>query len=166
MRIMALLGIGLRTLWSMMLYLWLQTAWLVLVAVGVLSIFDRVDGYGWGVFVLIVTALNWVAYWCCHQIALMHWARRITEDVNPYLYGLASQQAELAGLPMPRVYEIRLPFPNAHAIGRGPRDAVVIVSSSLPCILNRQELGAVLAHEMAHISKRDALVGTVAMTVV
>ena len=150
----------------MMLYLWLQTAWPVLVALGVLFLLDRVDGYGWGFFVLVATALNWIAYWCCHQIALMPWARPITEDANSYLYGLAKEQAELAGLPVPEVYEIRLPLPNAHAFGRGPWHAVVGVSSPVPCLLDRRELRMVLAHEMAHISNRDALVGAVAISVV
>ncbi len=153
--------------WGTILYIWRQTAWPVLVAVGLLFMLsDLVDGYGWGVFVLVVAALNWAAYWCGHHIALMHWARQITEDRNSYLYSVASVQAELAGLPVPKVYEIRSTFPNAHAIGRGSRHAVVGVSSSLQCLLNHRELGAVLAHEMAHLRNCDALIGTWAVTFV
>ena len=164
---MALIGVGLKTVWGTVLYLWLQIAWFVLVAVGLLFMLpDLIDGYRWGILVLVVAALNWVAYWFGHHITLMYWARQITEDRQPYLYGVASEQAQLAGLPLPRVYEIRLPLPNAHAIGRDPQHAIVGVSCSLQGLLDRRELGAVLAHEMAHVKNRDSIVGTVAVSVV
>ena len=163
---MTLIRIVLRTVWGTMLYLWLQVAWFVPVVVGLLMLAGQVGGSKWGVFVLVAVVLNWVAYWFSHHIALMHWARQITEDRNPYLYAIASEQAQLAGLPVPRLYEICLPFPNAHAIGRDLRHAVVGVSSSLQRLLDRRELGAVLAHEMAHVKNRDAIVGMVTMTVV
>ena len=61
---------------------WIQMVWAVLVAVGLAMPSDRVDGYGWGGFVLVIAILNWVAYWWGHQTALMPWARQITEDRN------------------------------------------------------------------------------------
>ena len=162
---MALIWIGLTTVWGTMLYVWGQTAWPVLMAVGLSFLAtDLVDAYGWGVLVLVVAVLNWVAYWCSHHITLVHWARQITEDRDPYLFGVASEQAKLAGLPMPEVYEIRLLFPYAHTIGRCSRQAVLVASSSIRRKLNRRQLGAVVAHEMAHVRSHDTLVGTVAMT--
>ena len=156
---------GLRAVSGTMLYTWVQVAWALPVAVGLLFMLtDLVDGYGWGVAVLVVAVLNWGAYWWGHHITLMHWARHITGDQNAYVHSVASEQAQLAGLPMPRVIESQC-F-TAFVIGRSPRHAVLGVSSTLQCRLGRREFGAVIAHEMAHVKNRDALVGTVAMTVV
>ena len=161
---MALIWIWLTTVWGTMLYVWRQTVWLVLVAMGLLFMAtDLVDDSGWGVLVIVVAVLNWVAYWCSHHITLVYWARQIMEDRDPYVFAVASEQAKLAGIPMPRVIES--PFFTASAIGRSPSHATLGVSSTLQCKLNRRELAAVLAHEMAHVRNRDALVGTVAMTV-
>ena len=125
---------------------------------------DRVDGDGWGVIVLVIATLNGITFWCSHHVVLMPRTRQITEDRNPYLYSVASEQAQLAGLPMPKVIES--PFFTASAIGRSPRHAILGVSSTLQCKLNRRELAAVLAHEMAHVRNRDALIMTVTVTVV
>ena len=164
MAIKALIWIGLRTAWSTMLYFWMQAAWSVPVVVGLLMLTGQVDGYSCGVIVLIVVVLNWVAFWCSHHVALMPSTRQITEDRNPYLYGVVFEQAQLACLPMPKVIESK--FFTAFASGRSPRYAIVGVSSTLQCTLERRELGAVIAHEMAHVRNRDALVMTVAITVV
>ena len=124
------------------------------------------DAHGWGVLVLAVAVLSWICYWCSHHVTLVLWARQITEDRNPYVFDVTSEQARLAGLPMPKVYEIEPLFPYAHAVGRCSRQAVIVVSSSLQRKLDRRQLGAVLAHEMAHVRNHDTLVGTVTMTVV
>ena len=168
--------IALRAVWGALLFIWLQWAWVVLVAAGLIQVVwaalvavgleptDRIDGDGWGVTVLVITILNGIANWCSHQVALMPRTRQITEDRDPYLYGIVSEQAQLAGLPTPKVIES--PFFTASAIGRNPKHAVLGVSSTLQGRLNRRELGAVLAHEMAHVQNRDALIMTAAVTVV
>ena len=168
---------GLRAVWGTLLFIWLQGAWAllvaagliqvvwaVLVAVGLLMPTDRVNGDGWGVIVLVIAILNGIAYWCSHHVALMPRTRQITEDRNPYLYSVVSEQAQLARLPVPKIIESEI-F-TASAIGRSPRHAVLGVSSTLQCRLNRRELGAVLAHEMAHVKNRDALILTATVTVV
>ena len=161
---MALIWIGLTTVWATMLYAWGQAASLVLLAMGLLFMASNpVDASGWGVLVIVVAILNWVAYWCSHHVRLAYWARQITEDRDPYIFAVAFEQAKLAGLPMPRVIES--PLFTASAIGRIPSLATLGVSPTLQCKLNRRELAAVLAHEMAHVKNRDSLVGTVAMTV-
>ena len=177
MALMTPIWTGLRAVWGTLLYIWLQGAWALLVAVGLIQMVwavlvavgllvptDRVDGDGWGVIVLVIAILNGITYWCSHHVAVMPRTRQITEDRNPYLYGVASEQAQLAGLPMPKVIES--PFLTASAIGRSPRHAILGVSSTLQCKLNRRELAAVLAHEMAHVRSRDALIMTVTVTVV
>ena len=169
--------IGLKAVWGTLLYLWLQWAWAllvaagliqmvwaVLVAVGLLMPTDRVDGDGWGVIVLVIAVLNGIAYWFSHHVALMPGTRQSTEDRNSYLYRVVSEQAQLARLPVPIVIQSEI-F-TASAIGRSPRHAVLGVSSTLQCRLNRRELGAVLAHEMAHVKNRDALIMATAVTVV
>ena len=131
MAIVTLIWAGLRTVWGTVLYIWLKVAWAVLVAAGLTQMVwavlvaaglvmptDRVDGCGWGVVVLVIAVLNGIAYWCSHHIALMPCTRQITEDRNPYLYGVASEQAQLACLPVPKVIESQ--FFTASAIGRSP----------------------------------------------
>ena len=60
-----------------------------------------------------------------------------------------AEQAKLAGLPMPRVYEIESDSPNAFATGRSPKHATVAVTTGIRHMLDRRELRAALAHEMA-----------------
>ena len=88
---------------------------------------------------------------------------------TPELYSIVADQASRAGLPMPKVYEITSDSPNAFATGRNPEHATVAVTTGIRQILNREELGGVLAHEMAHVGNRDTLimsvVATMAMTI-
>lgn len=161
-----------------MLCIWLMLAWAALMAVGLLQLisavlvavglsltYDPFEGYSLSVFVFVIAALSWVALLYSHKIALlMPRTRQITTDRDPYLYSVASEQAQLVSLPVPKVIES--PFFNASAIGRSPRHAVLAVSPTLQCILDRRELGAVLAHEMAHVRNGDNSVMTVAVTVI
>ena len=119
------------------------------------------------VFALVLAiALNIGAYWFSDRIALgMTKSHPITESDDPELYGIVREQARLAGLPMPRVYEINSDSPNAFATGRSPKNAAVAVTSGIRRILNREELSAVLAHEMAHVGNRDTLIMAVVATI-
>ena len=155
-----------RTLWGTMLYSWMQLASPLVVAIGLVHmLIDITDVYQWGSFVLFVTILNPVAYWYSQQVALAHWTRDIIENRNPYLYDVVSEQAERAGLPVPQIIESRL-FTAAFATGRTPRHAVLGVSPILTCVLGRRELGAVIAHEIAHVRNHDSLLGTFVMLLV
>jgi heat shock protein HtpX len=75
------------------------------------------------------------------------------------------EQVQLAGLPKPRVYLIDNDSPNAFATGRNPNHAAVAVTTGIMRILNRQELGGVIAHELAHVGNRDTLIMTVVATI-
>ena len=155
-----------RTLWSTILFIWMLFASPLVLAIGVLHMIIDIPGvYQWGAFVLVVTVLNPVAYWYSHQIALAYWTRKTTEERNPYLHDVVSEQAERAGLPLPHVIESRL-FTAAFATGRTSRHAVLGVSPVLTCTLERQELGAVIAHEMAHVRNCDSLLGTLVMLLI
>ena len=137
----------------------------MLVLIGILFMLtDIANSWGWAV--LAIAIVNWISYWCGHHVALRPCAQPVTESRNPYLYRVVSEQAQLAGLPRPKVYEVRSPLPNAHTIGRSPRHTIVGVSSALQSMLGHRELEAVIAHEMAHVRNRDGLTMTVATTIV
>lgn len=110
--------------------------------------------------------MNFGMYWFSDRIVLaMNGAKPVDEAQAPDLYRSVRRLAERAGLPMPRVYVIPMPTPNAFATGRDPEHAVVAVSPSLVERLSRDELDGVLAHELAHIQHRDILIATLAACV-
>ena len=122
------------------------------------------------VFLVIALGINFVMYWKSDSLALkMANAHPVAEQDDRELYGIVAEQATLAGLPMPKVYQIESDSPNAFATGRNPQHAAVAVTTGIRRILNREELGAVLAHEVAHVGNRDTLimsvVATMAMTI-
>ena len=93
-------------------------------------------------------------------------AQPVTKEIAPDLYNIVENLAITAGLPMPKVYIINDPSPNAFATGRNPDHSAVAVTSGLLNILDRSELEGVVAHEMAHIGNRDMLLMTVAVVLV
>ncbi len=103
------------------------------------------------------------AYWFSDKLVLsMANARAIEgKDEFPDLWNTLENLCITAGLPMPKVYVIDDPAPNAFATGRNKEHAVVAVTTGLLPLLNKSELEGVLAHELAHIGNRDMLVQTV-----
>jgi len=89
-------------------------------------------------------------------------AKRVNHDVHPQLFNVVEEMALAAGLPMPKVYIIADPSPNAFATGRSPKTASIAITAGLLSKLNRDELQGVVAHEMSHILHRDILFVTVA----
>ncbi len=89
-------------------------------------------------------------------------ATAVTHDVHPQLFNVVEEMAIASGLPMPKVYIINDPAPNAFATGRTPKSASVAVTAGLLGRLNRDELQGVVAHEMSHILHRDILFVTLA----
>jgi heat shock protein HtpX len=98
-------------------------------------------------------------------------AREVTAQQAPQLYNVVGEMATSAGLPMPRVYIIDDPSPNAFATGRDPKHSSVAITTGLLNKLNREELQGVLGHEMSHIRNYDirftlivgVMVGSIAM---
>ena len=115
---------------------------------------------------LIAFGMNLFTYWNADKIVLrMHDACEVDARSAPQIHGIVAALARRAGLPMPRVYLIDSEHPNAFATGRNPEHAAVAVTTGLLRVLERDEVAAVLAHELAHVKNRDTLVMTMAATI-
>ena len=142
-----------------------------LLLAGLTALFGVV-GYGLGgqngMFIALGLAAltNLFAYWNSDQLALAaHNAVEVDEHAAPELVGLVRDLAARAGLPMPRVYLIDNPQPNAFATGRNPQHSAVAATTGLLQLLTYDELAGVIAHELAHIKNRDTLTMTVSATI-
>jgi heat shock protein HtpX len=121
-----------------------------------------------GMLLALVVAggMNFFAYWNSDRMVLsMHGAREIDERAAPDLFRMVRDLAARAELPMPKVYVMDNPQPNAFATGRNPENAAVAVTTGLMNMLNREEVAGVVAHELAHIKNRDTLIMTITATI-
>ena len=110
----------------------------------------------------IACVMNIGSYWFSDTIVLkMYKAQPVA---GGELFDLVGQLAERAQIPMPRVYIIENPQPNAFATGRNPSHAAVAFNTGLIDMMTRDELAGVIAHELAHIKNRDTLIMTVTAT--
>ena len=115
---------------------------------------------------IFALVMNGVSYWFSDKIVLkMYRAQQVTEAEAPMVYSIVADLAMRAKMPMPKVYLIDNPTPNAFATGRNPNHAAVAVTTGILKILSREELTGVLAHELSHVRHRDILIGTIAATV-
>ncbi len=114
-------------------------------------------------FSLVLNAVN---YWFSDKIVLkMYGARQVTEAEAPALYSVTQELAVRMGVPMPKVYIIPSDAPNAFATGRNPQHAAVAATEGILRLLTRDELTAVMAHELGHVRNRDILISTIAASV-
>ena len=114
----------------------------------------------------VASAMNFFAYWNGDRIVLsMHGAQEVDEQMAPDLLRVVADLAHRAGLPMPRVYVIDNPQPNAFATGRNPAHAAVAATTGLLNMLSADELAGVISHELAHVRNRDTLLMTVTATI-
>src|SRR6476620_11589365 len=126
-----------------------------------------IGGKGGAMIALVVAAaMNLFTYWNSDRMVLsMYGAQEIDARTAPDLHALVQELAGRAGLPMPRVYIIDNPQPNAFATGRSPLHAAVAVNTGLLQMLSREEAAGVIAHELAHIRNRDTLTMTITATI-
>jgi len=111
--------------------------------------------------------MNIWSYWYSDSLVIkMSGAIPATREKYFDLWNAVENLSITAGLPMPKLYVIEDPSPNAFATGRDKEHSAVAVTTGLLAILNKTELEGVIAHELSHIGNRDILLGTVAVVLV
>jgi heat shock protein HtpX len=137
---------------------------LTLLMVWVGGIFGGVDGML--IALLIAAVMNFFSYFYSDKLVLAQYnAVEVDEHSAPGLIEIVRRLANKAGLPMPKVYIVPEPIPNAFATGRNPNHAAVAVTEGLLDLLDEDEIEAVLAHELSHVRHYDILIGTIAATI-
>jgi heat shock protein HtpX len=116
------------------------------------------------VSLLVAAGMNLFTYWNADKIVLkMHNAREA--EASSDFHALVGRLAQRANMPMPKVYLIDSPHPNAFATGRNPENAAVAATTGLIQMLSRDEVEGVMAHELAHVKNRDTLIMTMVATI-
>src|SRR5580693_9199866 len=114
---------------------------------------------------IIAVLLNGGAYFFSDKIALKSsGAQPVTREQLPRLYQVMERLSAKAQLPMPKLYVIPQPAPNAFATGRNPSHASVAVTAGLMELMNDDELEGVIAHELSHVRNYDILITSIAAT--
>ncbi len=146
---------------------WVKTAMLMAAIMALFGIVGGLLGGQQGMLLALLFggAMNVFSYWFSDKMVLkMYNAQEVDETSAPQFYGMVRDLAQRAGLPMPRVYIIDEPQPNAFATGRNPEHAAVAATSGILQLLSASELRGVMAHELAHVAHRDILISTVSAT--
>jgi heat shock protein HtpX len=111
----------------------------------------------------LAVVMNFVSYWFSDKIVLGMYRAQPVGPEHP-LYRVTERLAQRAGLPMPKVYVIPDPSPNAFATGRSPSHAAVAATEGILRVLSESQLEGVIAHELSHVKHRDILISSVAAT--
>ena len=146
---------------------WFKTTILLGIMTALIVFIGSLLGGRQGMIIAFILAIcmNFFSYFYSDKIVLkMYRASEVTPSENPQIYEIVSELAQMAQLPMPRIYIIPEDTPNAFATGRNPDHAVVAVTRGLLNLMNRDEIMGVVSHEMAHIKNRDILIGSIAAT--
>jgi heat shock protein HtpX len=147
---------------------WLKTS--ILLA-GIVALFGMVGAAlggagGMLIALAIAAAMNVYAYWFSDKVVLsMYNAQQVDAQNAPQFYRMVRELAQNAQLPMPKVYIIDEPQPNAFATGRNPEHAAVAATTGIMQILSERELRGVMAHELTHVKHRDTLTSTISATI-
>ena len=145
-----------------------KTAFLLTALTLLLLFIGRAFGGQHGMTIALVFAviMNGGAYFFSDKIALMSsGARPISREESPRLYAVMERLAAKANLPVPKLYLIPQPAPNAFATGRNPSHASVAVTQGLMELMDDEELEGVIAHELSHVRNYDILTSSIAATV-
>ncbi|MFA4845051.1 MAG: zinc metalloprotease HtpX [Patescibacteria group bacterium] len=149
---------------------WLLITLFTIVIVGLGWFFGEYTGVGnIGIIVavLFATFMNLIGYFWGDKVALSSsGSKEIKKADNPRLYRMVENLAITCGIPMPKVYVMNDPSPNAFATGRDPKHASVSVTTGLLEIMEDNELEGVLAHEMSHVKNYDIRVMTIVIVLV
>ncbi|MES2471872.1 MAG: zinc metalloprotease HtpX [Pseudomonadota bacterium] len=142
----------------------LRTGMLLALMTGIFVAVGAMIGGSSGVMIAfgMALAMNLFAYWNSDKVLLrMYGARQVDGASEPQLYAMVEKLAANAQLPMPKVYIMENPQPNAFATGRNPENAAVAFTTGIMEQLSPEELAGVAAHELAHIKHRDTLTMTI-----
>jgi heat shock protein HtpX len=145
-----------------------RTGLLLAVLTGILVAMGGVVGGTGGMVIALVIAagINLFSYWRSDKMVLgMYGAEEVDERSGGEYYRIVAGLAGRAGLPMPRVYVMNNPQPNAFATGRNPAHAAVCASTGLIEMLSAEEVAGVMAHELSHVKNYDTLTMAVAATI-
>jgi heat shock protein HtpX len=117
--------------------------------------------------IVVAIAQTFSAYWWSDKVALaISGAHEVDKAAAPELYRIVENLSITAGLPMPRVYIIDDPSPNAFATGRDPQHSALAVTSGLLAKLDKPELEGVIAHEFSHVGNYDIRLSSIIVVLV
>lgn len=150
-----------------------RRTWILLIAFFILlALIGAAVGYLWlgsslgGVILALIIggiyAISMI-FQSTEVVMRMNGAREVTEDQAPQLYHIVQDMAMVAQIPMPRVYIVEDPSMNAFATGSNPQNAAVAATTGLLAVMNREELEAVIGHEVSHIRNYDIRISTIAV---
>ena len=145
-----------------------KTGLLLAVLTGIFVAMGAVVGGATGMVIafFIALAMNVFSLWQSDKLVLrMYGAEEVTEQSGGEYYAIVRDLAARAQLPMPRVYIMNNPQPNAFATGRNPQNAAVCASTGLLEALSAEEVAGVMAHELAHVKNYDTMTMAVAATI-
>jgi heat shock protein HtpX len=144
----------------------LKTALLLGTLSALLLALGEVLGGANGLMVAFVFAalMNLGSYWFSDKIVLRMY-RAVEVGPDHQLYRIVQRLTARASLPMPKVYIIPDPSPNAFATGRNPSHAAVAATEGILRVLSEPELEGVIAHELTHVKNRDILISSIAATI-
>ncbi|MEG1913860.1 MAG: zinc metalloprotease HtpX [Acidaminococcaceae bacterium] len=136
---------------------------LTLLTVILVGVGGAVGGSNGMIFMLIISiGMNFFSYWYSDTMVLkMYKAQEVNAQTAPELVKIVETLTKKAKLPMPKVYIIDEPLPNAFATGRNPEHAAVAVTSGIMQLLTKEEMAGVLAHELGHVKNRDILISSI-----
>jgi heat shock protein HtpX len=145
----------------------LKTTLLLAVLTGIFMAAGYIFGGRSGVLIAlgIAAVMNFGMFWFSDKLVLkMQKAVPLDEHKYPQIVQMVRELAQADQLPMPKLYIMETPIPNAFATGRSYKHAAVAVTRGIMDLLTYDELKAVLGHELGHVKNRDMLVSTVAAT--
>ncbi len=119
---------------------------------------SRIMVYVFGISLIYV----FIQYFAAEGLAIISTgAKRVERNDNPRLWNTIENLAITAGLPMPRIYIIDDPAPNAFATGRDPKHAAIAATTGLLQLMDDSELTAVMAHGLSHVRNYDIRVSMI-----
>ncbi len=147
---------------------YIKTTLLMFALLALMMVIGRFIGgvHGMYLFFGIGLVINFVSYWFSDKIVLaMYGAKEAKESEAPEIYKIVRNLTQWAQMPMPKIYVMDSPVPNAFATGRNPEHAAVAVTTGILSILDEKELTGVLGHELSHVKNRDTLISMIAAAI-